>query len=72
MVSNIDSKNIDKEHRGMKRCNNCLMADTKPGWIIEYIDMKSERFELCDKFRSSHLWEKENGACRLRETLWEN
>lgn len=41
--------------------------------IMEYFDMKPERFmELCEQFCSLHLWEKENGAWRLRKTLWEN
>ncbi len=39
--------------------------------IMEYIDMKPEYFlELCDKFRSSHLWKKENREWKLRNPIW--
>ena len=35
--------------------------------IMEHIGMKPERFvELCDEFRSPHLWNKENGEWKLR------
>jgi N-acetyl sugar amidotransferase len=35
--------------------------------VMDYIEMKPERFmELCDKFRSPHLWKKENGEWKLR------
>ncbi len=35
--------------------------------VMDYIEMKPERFmELCDKFRSPHLWTKENGEWKLR------
>ncbi len=35
--------------------------------VMEYIGMKPERFmELCDQFRSRHLWHKVNGAWQLR------
>ena len=39
--------------------------------IMEYIDMKPERFyELCDKFRSPHLWEKgTDGTWRLKYSV---
>jgi N-acetyl sugar amidotransferase len=39
--------------------------------IMEYIDMKPEYFhELCDKFRSPHLWGKdENGNWKLRHNV---
>ncbi len=38
--------------------------------IMEYIDMKPERFhELCDQFRSPHLWKKVNGEWKLRHTV---
>ena len=42
--------------------------------VMEYIDMDVEEFmELCDRFRSPHLWEKQaNGDWRLRNTIWEN
>jgi len=40
--------------------------------IMEYIEMKPERFmELCDKFRSPHLWRKDSDGWRLRNTVWE-
>jgi N-acetyl sugar amidotransferase len=40
--------------------------------VMEYIDMQPERFhELCDKFRSPHLWGKdEQGNSRLRHNVW--
>jgi hypothetical protein len=35
--------------------------------VMDYISMKPERFlELCDKFRSPHLWKEENGEWKLR------
>lgn len=35
--------------------------------VMDYIGMKPERFmELCDQFRSPHLWNKENGEWKLR------
>lgn len=39
--------------------------------IMEYLDMKPERFfELCDKFRSPHLWGKDSdGGWRLRHNI---
>lgn len=38
--------------------------------VMEYIGMKEERFlELCDKFRSPHLWSKEDGRWRLRHVV---
>ena len=41
--------------------------------IMDYIDMKPEYFhELCDKFRSPHLWKKKSGKWALRHTVWEN
>jgi N-acetyl sugar amidotransferase len=37
--------------------------------IMEYIEMKPEAFhELCDSFRSPHLWEKVGGDWKLRHT----
>lgn len=40
--------------------------------ILEYIEMKPERFyELCDKFRSPHLWQKKDGEWKLRHTVFE-
>jgi N-acetyl sugar amidotransferase len=38
--------------------------------IMEYINMSPERFlELCDKFRSPHLWTKESGEWELRRQV---
>ena len=35
--------------------------------IMDYINMKPERFmEICDEFRSPHLWKKESGEWTLR------
>lgn len=35
--------------------------------VMDYLEIKPERFmELCDKFRSPHLWAKENGEWKLR------
>ncbi len=35
--------------------------------IMEYLDIEPERFlDLCDKFRSPHLWHREDGEWRLR------
>lgn len=40
--------------------------------IMEYIELKPERFhELCDQFRSPHLWTKESGDWKLRHPIWE-
>jgi N-acetyl sugar amidotransferase len=37
--------------------------------IMEFVGMKPERFhELCDEFRSPHLWAKADGKWRLRHT----
>jgi hypothetical protein len=37
---------------------------------MEYIEMKPDRFhELCDEFRSPHLWKKEKGKWKLRHTV---
>lgn len=41
------------------------------GEIMDYIDMKPERFmELCDRFRSPHLWRKTQDGWKLRHTVW--
>lgn len=38
--------------------------------VMDYIEMKPERFvELCDQFRSPHLWKKENGQWKLRNPV---
>ena len=39
--------------------------------VMDYLEMKPERFlELCDQFRSPHLWKKENGEWKLRHVVW--
>lgn len=39
--------------------------------IMDYLGMKPERFmELCDQFRSPHLWTKADGQWKLRHTVW--
>ncbi len=40
--------------------------------IMDYIEMKPERFmELCDQFKSPHLWKRdESGKWKLRHTVW--
>ena len=39
--------------------------------IMEYLEMKPEYFhELCDKFRSPHLWKKINGKWELKSPIW--
>lgn len=38
--------------------------------VMEYIGMKEESFmELCDQFRSPHLWEKSDGKLKLRHRV---
>lgn len=38
--------------------------------VMDYIGMRPERFlELCDKFRSPHLWAKEKGEWKLRHQV---
>lgn len=38
--------------------------------LMEYINMDTDYFlELCDKFRSPHLWAKVNGEWKLRHTV---
>lgn len=40
--------------------------------IMEHIDMKPDHFhDLCDQFRSPHLWKRENGNWRLRHVPWQ-
>ena len=40
--------------------------------VMDYIEMKPEEFmQLCDKFRSPHLWKQENGEWKLRYPVWE-
>ena len=40
--------------------------------VMDYIEMDVEEFmELCDSFRSPHLWDKMYGEWRLRHTVWE-
>jgi len=38
--------------------------------ILEYLGIKPEKFhDLCDEFRSPHLWKKENGQWKLRHNV---
>ena len=38
--------------------------------IMEYINIKPEEFfEICDKFRSPHLWTKKSNSWKLRHTV---
>ena len=40
--------------------------------VMDYIEMEPDNFiKLCDKFRSPHLWKKENGEYKLRYPIWE-
>ena len=40
--------------------------------IMDYIGMEPEHFlELCDRFRSPHLWENEAGEWKLRHVVWD-
>lgn len=39
--------------------------------VMEYLGLPPERFfELCDEFRSPHLWKKENGEWKLRHPIY--
>jgi len=40
--------------------------------IMEYLEIDPDYFknELCDKFRSPHLWNKVNGEWKLRHNVW--
>ena len=38
--------------------------------VMDYLEMKPDRFhQLCDEFRSPHLWKQENGNWKLRHTV---
>jgi N-acetyl sugar amidotransferase len=38
--------------------------------VMNYIDLKPDKFyEICDKFRSPHLWKNVNGQWKLRHTV---
>ncbi|MBU1247301.1 MAG: N-acetyl sugar amidotransferase [Proteobacteria bacterium] len=40
--------------------------------VLDYIELSEEKFdELCDRFRSPHLWKRENGEWKLRHASWE-
>jgi N-acetyl sugar amidotransferase len=40
--------------------------------VMDFIEMAPDHFlELCDKFRSPHLWKKQNGDWKLRHLIWE-
>lgn len=40
--------------------------------VMEYLDIDPDYFrnDLCDKFRSPHLWNKVNGEWKLRHNVW--
>lgn len=40
--------------------------------VMEYLDIDPDFFkgDLCDKFRSPHLWNKVNGEWKLRHNVW--
>jgi N-acetyl sugar amidotransferase len=39
--------------------------------VMDSLEMRPERFhELCDQFRSPHLWERADGEWRLRHPIW--
>ncbi len=53
----------------MKKFDN-EFPDRYFGEIMNYIGMESEKFhDLCNEFRSPHLWAKVNGEWRLRHTV---
>lgn len=40
--------------------------------LLQYIDMsRKEFFQTIDKFRSPHLWKRDNGRWKLRKPIWE-
>jgi N-acetyl sugar amidotransferase len=40
--------------------------------VMEHIEIEPDRFiELCDQFRSPHLWKREGGDWKLRHVPWE-
>jgi len=40
---------------------------------MHYIGMSKDEFlELCDQFRSPHLWMKENGEWKLRHPVYQD
>jgi N-acetyl sugar amidotransferase len=39
--------------------------------VMDYVGIDPDHFmELCDKFRSPHLWDKKNGEWKLRHSVW--
>jgi N-acetyl sugar amidotransferase len=41
--------------------------------VMDYLEMDVEEFmELCDQFRSPHLWERRGGQWKLKHTVWES
>jgi N-acetyl sugar amidotransferase len=41
--------------------------------VMDFIDMDPDEFaDLCDQFRSAHLWHKVNGQWKLRHPVWES
>ena len=40
--------------------------------VFDYLELSADRFlELCDRFRSPHLWERSGTEWRLRHPVWE-
>jgi N-acetyl sugar amidotransferase len=40
--------------------------------ILEYMSLTEKQFhEICDKFRSPHLWDKKDGKWNLKHKIWE-
>ena len=38
--------------------------------VMEFLDIKPEYFhEICDRFRSPHLWVNDNGTWKLRHNV---
>ena len=41
--------------------------------ILDYLDLEEEKFfEIIDKFRPQHLWEKKSGEWELLQAVWKN
>ena len=41
--------------------------------VMDYVGIEPERFmQLCDEFRSPHLWQKDGDEWRLRHPVWED
>ena len=41
--------------------------------LLEYLDLSEKNFfEIIDKFRPPHIWEKIKGKWKLRHAVWMN